>query len=445
MTDPLRARVTTKALGLRGYCAASVHGTENLGLTDPEFIAYWFSLFRLDNQPKPHFVTKVDDDQQGLGVPNQIKVAYREGAETILQLRDDLPQTRGVTAATAMSASLLDSAAAIGARITQFMYGNEPDLNNTGATAETWAAAVRQVYENLRSRAEGFCIGSLSSWANAADFASAFADAFRGSTLPIRSFGVHQYQGWPASIFRAGMVPYLERIFGPHVEIANHETDLTFTPTSLGLHDYRGAAYTVQNNLEHAANGVRCCDFTLRNGVGAGALGNGLFKEDGDPHPSGEAMRDMVAPFMDHQMVRVQHQRRDASRVYANADGQIIIASYSEDPEQVIRKAYNQLRYGRTDLPSATEVWDYIRGAGPQPSDVDAHKLDTLRKYYLQAVADEADVPRTVKIEIPFSGSSLSLLGAQFTKSGEGIQGTISGNVITAQVWRQSAARFRVT
>ncbi|MBE9552551.1 MAG: hypothetical protein IMF05_03710, partial [Proteobacteria bacterium] len=254
--------------------------------------------------------------------------------------------------------------------------------------------------------------------------------------------------GHPGLAFKFHAPGYLRRLL-PGYELANHETGLL--PGHADLSTNKVAAYDVLNNLCHANAGIPCCDYTLINNAATPGTGNGLFLRDGTPNPSGRALRDMVAPFVQANMREAWSMIDVGPRVFASQAGELVVASAPEPAAQNIQKAFNQAILGRETQRAAwgvehSDVFNWASGAGARPDappielrDVD---LDRLKIIYNDTTAMTGRVK--THISLPFSPGSVTILGEEFYDSAPA-EMTWSGPQLTVTHDAYTALRLKVS
>ena len=453
-----RYRATAYSIGRQAWCVASVHGTVNLAMPDnAETWADWAGYFNLEQQPKPRMIVKTNDalESRVLATGAQIVQAQANGFRATFQLRDGAsgssPSSRGVQAGTAELRQVMDIADANGVTPDEYTYGNEMDDEWPNLDDDEKVRTVLEIYQNLSGRAQSWGLGEVASWGDAVKFLGKFIRHARDFDCgaPWGTFSVHQYRGMPWIPFKLGtylLARELGRWLGVPVE--NHESDLSFTPGGvvLGIHDYRGAAYALMNNLEHASHGVPCCDFTLRNGVGVGTGGNGLFKEDGTAHPSGAALRDIAAPFTRLPMVAVVRQAYDDTAVFANAGKELVVCRYSETKTQTADIAFRQSVFGqKAGWANATNLTAFLNGSPPPvpPDDVTAPDWDELKAIYDQAALDETAGYKVVEIDLPFRPSRATVLG-EVNDGTNGAEVSVTADGVRVKIYNKAAVYLRI-
>ena len=447
-------KVLAKSLGRRAWCVASVHGTENLALADPAATyEAWAGYFNLEQQQKPRMVVKTDDATAStvLNVGAQIRQAQAQGFRCTYQLKDQNDASRGIQAGTDELRQALDLADDEGVFPDEVIYGNEMDDEWSDLDDDEKVRVVLGIYQNLSGRARSWGLGGVASWGDAVKFLAKFIRHARDFDVgsPWGTFSVHQYRGMPWTPFKLGTYA-LAKELGRwlQVPVENHESDLSFTPggISLGIHDYRGAAYALFNNLEHASHGVPCCDFTLQNGVGAGTGGNGLFKESGAAHPSGAAMRDIAAPFTRFPMLAVTRQQYDDTGVYANAGRELVVCRFSEAADQTADIAFRQSLFGQKgNWVTAAALTAMLDGAPPPvaPDDVQAPDWQELVDIYKQARADVQAGYKVVEIDLPIRASSVTVLG-EVNDGTNGAEVSVTADGVRVKIYNKAAVYLRV-
>lgn len=425
--------ITTTNLGRRGHMAATVHGPENEALPAMGGFLSNFAAFFPKDQPKhPYFCQKVFlptgttpsaalaylvNSGVAANIKNNELAAKRAGYTTILQLRDDEAGGRGDSNNTGRSTSdaielctnLLDAVEAQGFLPDLFHYGNEPEINNAALSVEDHGQKISDIYGALFRYDMRFAVGGVADWHALARYLPPIAD-----TLPdtvSRRIGLvhaHQYGARPDLPVELLYDQFVNTIF-PGVPLISTENDWTFTASGNPLQDdlwsEKGAVYTVYQNLALAHGGIHCGDYTVQT-ARSGINGNGMFKSDQNPHPSGAAMRDIVGPFLKHPMLKVTRDTWDSTAVYANNQGEIIALNFPTDKTVTVPNWLRQSAYGNdfTHL-VLQDIVDWLNGVGPQPSYAPLWEpdWDALQDAWDTAIADSAAATRSVTATLPVS------------------------------------------
>lgn len=424
--------VPTHALpstGFKDRCpeAASAHGTENRYMTQEDFPEEYMAHFRAPSdwgRRRPHYRLIIDDSTRALAVSPQVRSANAAGAYTLLTLRDDESTMRAPADAVIEAYACLNIQAAEGIYPTHFIYGNEPEFNNQGTVGSSLYPDL-QTYVHAEV-AKGFDVrfafGGLASWANGPDYAALWLGSFAlhpEARARTDFYSAHEHRGHPATPHFFGIPAYIKRLF-PWAQTACHETGL-LPAAPLGLDTDEAACYTVLNCLTNASEGVPNCDFTLRNGQGVAGVGNGLFDVNGNPTPSGSAMLNIVAPFVQSPMRRARTRGVATAQVFANARGEIVLATSPEESDKLVKAAFNQARLGRPGWVTASAMYDYASTANAtiESPPTDQADLDPLRMVSLyeesldlvstarkETVVRLPSAPGSAKILTQISGSS---------------------------------------
>jgi len=432
MTTP-KFQITKRNLGRRAWACASVHlNSGNPMPNGASFIDTWAGFFDLRRQERPIATVKVGTIGTNYGgTRRQVKVANKAGFDTLLHIDPGNQLSPGE--AVPYFQEYFGSAGED--EIPRWVqYGNEPDLTPDGYTPDTWAELYAAVMERNKQPCE-VAFGSWASMGQALEWPRPTLDALRARGIDPTLHHAHEYGIRPSLYLREfDVAAALQRGVTPGVRFANTETDLDFTTND--RYNYKGATWAVLSNLEHAMAGVAHCDFVLQNSSPGATSGNGMFQDDETPMESGEAMRDIVAPFTRFPMldVRQRHPWNSLS-VFANSAGQVIICNYPvEDAELHIQKWFNLSKrgfYGSVGV-TTQDIEDYVTGAGPIPQDtLGTIDWPAMKASYEQVVEDDG-ATQTCYVRLPFAASTCLELGSVYDTDAPTAQVSGSGREIRA-------------
>lgn len=409
------AEISTVGLGYKGHYAASVHGTEGRALPMKAAVIpqIWRPAWYWPAQDFPLYYVKVLGDAEPTdweGVADQIIAAEAAGFRSVLQIRDDNPTGRGESTAIAVTEDALDQLAVYSARASILQYINEPEFNQTGLDPETGAQEVAElvaaVYWAVRQKVRFFALGGFASWQALPKWLGAQVAALHPDLRPrVALIGTHHYNGRASLPLEHDYAPLIRGI-NPCTPIGMTEGDLyaTGNANEEALWDHRGAAFAVDHNLSLAMADIHCCDFTLQTSI-PGANGNGFFKYSGAAHPSGTAMLEIVAPFLQHEVLRVDRLSAwDSVSVFANKRREFVITNFISDPDETAFKWLMMSSKGVDNYHvKKPPVLAWLHGTGPQPSYAPKWEpdWDAVREAYNQAVADQAAASKSVQVELP--------------------------------------------
>ncbi len=398
-----------------------------------------------------YFMTKVEEvshtAQTIESVAWQCKKAQDNGLKFILQVRDDEAVMRTADKATDIVDYWLDGLAdsnnnGTGVALVPdvLMYTNEPEFNNQSKTAEEIGERIAEIYANYDTgHSFKFGVGDLASYANGLkyigtvlqeieDWDSANSTSLMSRVATISSHTYNQrpnlvsepihysgstYRSWPAAIAKL-----LEDFQAPNgnlpssVDILMSEGDLTFSALSNkdDLWNAKAYAFSAIFNLAHAREKCYCLDFTIQGGITSANPvpdSNGFYK-DGDPtvnanrHPSGTAMEEVVAPFLDRVLLSISREANgseqawDSCEIFATSvsdgggDGVLqVVVGFSppevydvsspvlNDVKENMKKWWNIFKGANNPSEGGTvpmtwdNVWDYLHASGTKPDDPD--------------------------------------------------------------------------
>lgn len=435
----------------RGYCVASGHGSEGAGLSLADAGTLWRDFFPDDLGGVPQYVVKLDFANEVVNVVDEIATFNEAGFLTVLQMRDDEPQTRGVAEGIAESNAALNYLRQQGAEPGAFIYGNEPEFNQDADwlldDPKKYTDIVMQVVAGVNfDGAKMF--GSMGSWANSVEYLGQHRQSWEGVGLPpLHSFATHQHQGDPALSFRFDNHRTLRRAF-PGQQIVNHETGWLpgQPPGGATLDSVNAAAYDVLNNLVHAHYGILCCDYTIINSAGTppSEIANGLFRSNGVANVSGTVLSGLVAPFLDSKMRMADANHYVGPRVFASQAGQLILTSAPEAVDENVRKAVNQRYAGQSVSFGWQDVYDWLQGDGPRPADLGGADAAIFEEIYDDSTAHLVAGRSVAHINLPFAPSSAKVLGSEYNE-GTDVSLAISGRVLSITHDRYAVVRLEVS